>query len=669
MNQVSTTKGPDMTNTPPKPGTRTTRRSPKAAVRGLVAGCLVLAIGATATPVSAAPPEPAFPFAMGMTPAKTPIRKGSAPQVAAAATANAVALPASVDLTQWAVPTGYQGAVGSCVAWAVAYTTAGWYANKLGTAGVPFAPMSVYSIHTNGRNSPTEISGMVSTTMSSGIDMLSDYPQGNFDYATLPTPAQRQMAANFKFTGWTDIFRNSFSKDDMYRSLKTELAASRPVMLGMSVYSNFGTLNATNYKYSEISGSLRGGHAVVALGYDDFGVLIQNSWGTGWGKDGFAWVSWPMIGKLTTRGISVTGADFAPKDVPAPDITSFSASSALYSGGSTITVNGTNLKRARFSFDGVLEPVPTVNAAGTQATITLAATARVGTGTVVVDTPTGKDTDRFTFTGPAPSISSIAPATGTGAGGTKVLIKGSGLQAWADGQTQVKVGSTVVPFTKALANGSQLEITMPPAANGLPGTVDITVTTSQGTTTKAGAFTYSWPYNPTLTMTAPTQAPIGDVKLAARFTKPGSVGVAGITVTFQSHVIGTPVAWETIGTAVTDNAGNAGITVRASASTEYRFVVAGGVVSRAATVTIKPIGVLTALSSTSGPKAGGGNITITGSYLTGQTVYFGTLSARVVSASAASAVVQVPKSSTIGAVQVSAKNAMGVSNTLTFTYV
>ena len=36
---------------------------------------------------------------------------------------------------------------------------------------------------------------------------------------------------------------------------------------------------------------MRGGHAVTVVGYTSDRFIIRNSWGTGWGDDGFGYAS------------------------------------------------------------------------------------------------------------------------------------------------------------------------------------------------------------------------------------------------------------------------------------------------------------------------------------------------------------------------------------------
>lgn len=60
-----------------------------------------------------------------------------------------------------------------------------------------------------------------------------------------------------------------------------------PVTATMKVYEDF--YSYTSGVYEHTSGSYRGGHAVTIVGYDDSGQywIVKNSWGTGWGEDGY----------------------------------------------------------------------------------------------------------------------------------------------------------------------------------------------------------------------------------------------------------------------------------------------------------------------------------------------------------------------------------------------
>ena len=81
-------------------------------------------------------------------------------------------------------------------------------------------------------------------------------------------------------------------------------------------------------------------------------------------------------------------------------------------------------------------------------------------------------TDRFTYT--PPTVSSLSVTSGPVAGGTKVKITGSGLK----GATSVHFGSVAATVVAINAKGTLVTVNAPP---GAAGTVDVTVTTPEGT--------------------------------------------------------------------------------------------------------------------------------------------------------------------------------------------
>jgi C1A family cysteine protease len=73
--------------------------------------------------------------------------------------------------------------------------------------------------------------------------------------------------------------------------LKGCLASGSPVVFGFSVYESFesaAVAKTGTMPMPKPSEKQLGGHAVLAVGYDDAQerVIIRNSWGTGWGKKG-----------------------------------------------------------------------------------------------------------------------------------------------------------------------------------------------------------------------------------------------------------------------------------------------------------------------------------------------------------------------------------------------
>lgn len=67
-------------------------------------------------------------------------------------------------------------------------------------------------------------------------------------------------------------------------------------LLGFNISSKWYDHNG-KLVLSETGGRTEGGHAVICVGYNEVGVLIQNSWGLDWGKYGFACISWEVFNK------------------------------------------------------------------------------------------------------------------------------------------------------------------------------------------------------------------------------------------------------------------------------------------------------------------------------------------------------------------------------------
>jgi len=61
----------------------------------------------------------------------------------------------------------------------------------------------------------------------------------------------------------------------------------QPITVAFYVYTDFMYYTGGIYKY--VSGSLRGGHAVCVVGWSTPGkyFIVKNSWGQGWGEDGY----------------------------------------------------------------------------------------------------------------------------------------------------------------------------------------------------------------------------------------------------------------------------------------------------------------------------------------------------------------------------------------------
>jgi C1A family cysteine protease len=74
--------------------------------------------------------------------------------------------------------------------------------------------------------------------------------------------------------------------------MKGCLASGYPFVLGFSVYASFMSAAVAKTGHAPMPKSneqLEGGHAVLAVGYDDANqwFIVRNSWGIGWGMKGY----------------------------------------------------------------------------------------------------------------------------------------------------------------------------------------------------------------------------------------------------------------------------------------------------------------------------------------------------------------------------------------------
>ncbi len=74
--------------------------------------------------------------------------------------------------------------------------------------------------------------------------------------------------------------------------MKACLAAGFPFIVGFTVYESFESDQVASSGHVPMPGpdeAVIGGHAVLCLGYDNASqvFICQNSWGTGWGMQGF----------------------------------------------------------------------------------------------------------------------------------------------------------------------------------------------------------------------------------------------------------------------------------------------------------------------------------------------------------------------------------------------
>ncbi|WNE98318.1 IPT/TIG domain-containing protein [Streptomyces luomodiensis] len=294
---------------------------------------------------------------------------------------------------------------------------------------------------------------------------------------------------------------------------------------------------------------------------------------------------------VTTPGGTSNGVAYSYTATPVPSLTGASPVQGPTSGGTTVTLTGTNLLGAvAVRFGPALASSFTVVSA-TQ--ITAVAPPGSGTVQITVVTPGGTSNGvAFTYvTGPV--LSAVSPGQGPVGGANSVTLTGSGLT----GVTAVTFGS--VPASSfTVVSATQINAVAPP---GTAGPVQITVTGPGGT---SNGVTYFYVGVPSLTGASPVQGPTsggttvtltGTNFLGAAAVRFGAVSASSFTVVSATQI--TAVA--------PPGSGTVQITV----------VTPGGT-SNGVPYAYVAVPVLTGLSPTGGPLTAGTTVTLFGSGLT-----------------------------------------------------
>ena len=210
-------------------------------------------------------------------------------------------------------PVGNQGQQGSCVAWGVGYAAASFFA-RLGAANqlpptspsAQASPADLYAKLLQVENSQCGNG----TLVADALDIAVVY--GIADLASSPYSDQLcsspSTGSQFLLNGYTRLDPNNQTL------LKQYIAGLSVIPLGITVFPDFeAATGSTVYSPSGGSCSL-GGHCVALIGYDDGrqAFRIMNSWGTGWGDNGFLWVSYNGFSTIVQEAYLPTGS-FWPK--------------------------------------------------------------------------------------------------------------------------------------------------------------------------------------------------------------------------------------------------------------------------------------------------------------------------------------------------------------------
>jgi len=223
-------------------------------------------------------------------------------------------LPASVDLRPWCSPIENQGSLGSCTANA-GVGIVEYFERRAFGKHIDASRLFLYKATRNMLHWTGDTGAFLRSTM--GALALVGVPAEEYwqyvvaDYDKEPPAFCYAFAQNYQAISYYRLDPPGTASDTLLNKIKTNLGGGLPSIFGFTVYASYTQAAATGkIPYPTPGEKIVGGHAVVAVGYDDRlkikntnpgavekkgALLIRNSWGTGWGSSGYGFLPYEYI--------------------------------------------------------------------------------------------------------------------------------------------------------------------------------------------------------------------------------------------------------------------------------------------------------------------------------------------------------------------------------------
>ncbi|MGE5376939.1 MAG: C1 family peptidase [Bacteroidota bacterium] len=242
--------------------------------------------------------------------------KASARKMGVASPAAPAKLPVCVDFRVRCSPIEDQGQLGSCTANATVGLLEYFERQACGNY-IDHSRLFVYKVTRELLGWSGDSGGTLRAAMGAlalfGAPPEKYWPYDIANFDMEPSAFVYAFAENYQAVRYFRYDPPGTQRPELLARLKTWLAAGWPSMFGFTCYSSLSspqTAATGKIPFPASGEQVVGGHAIVAIGYDDNMVIqnpnangpqttgafiIRNSWGTGWGEAGYGYLPYEYL--------------------------------------------------------------------------------------------------------------------------------------------------------------------------------------------------------------------------------------------------------------------------------------------------------------------------------------------------------------------------------------